>query len=256
MYDFRDTFGGVMSSKMTISPNNVDKIFKAIVHMVEIDGYDSINLNYAYEEGWTNEHATTLYWQLHKITDWLIEKGLEDKIELSIFNTECGKPQDKEDNNNWCGGNGLRIAIDYKGDIYPCLRYMESSLGDKVPPYIIGNLNCGINHTQEHRDRIKCLNCITRRSQSTEECFNCPISRLCGWCSAYNYEVFGTPNKRTTFTCCMHKARTLANVYHWKKLGINFLNNCPKEWAIPIIGEEEYNNLISMEVFKDGVNIS
>lgn len=148
------------------------------------------------------------------------------------------------------------IAADYKGDIYPCLRYMESSVGNDVPPYIIGNLEDGVNRKKEHCDRINCLRCITRKSQSPEECLNCPISRLCGWCSAYNYEVFGTPNKRTTFTCCMHKARVLANVYHWRKLKEDFPNNCPKEWAIPIIGEEEYEKLSLMEVEINGINIS
>ena len=56
------------------------------------------------------------------------------------------------------------IAVDYKGDIYPCLRYMESSVCDKRPPYIIGNLEQGVNCTPEHCDRVKCMSCVTRRS--------------------------------------------------------------------------------------------
>jgi len=52
------------------------------------------------------------------------------------------------------------LAMDYKGDLYPCLRYMESSVGDKVKPYIIGNVKEGI--TQQ--DKIDKLNEITRRS--------------------------------------------------------------------------------------------
>jgi radical SAM protein with 4Fe4S-binding SPASM domain len=36
------------------------------------------------------------------------------------------------------------IAVDYKGDIYPCIRYMESSLGNSAPPIIIGNVYDGI----------------------------------------------------------------------------------------------------------------
>jgi radical SAM protein with 4Fe4S-binding SPASM domain len=140
------------------------------------------------------------------------------------------------------------LAMDYKGDIYPCLRYMESSLGNKVPPFTIGNLEDGINCKKEHCDRVNCLSCITRRSQSTDKCFNCPISSGCAWCSAYNYEVFGTPNKRATFICCMHKARTLANFYYWRKRGIAYPMNCPEEWAIEIIGEEEFKKLIELGV--------
>jgi radical SAM protein with 4Fe4S-binding SPASM domain len=36
------------------------------------------------------------------------------------------------------------ISVDYKGDIYPCIRYMESSLGNDVEPIIIGNVNTGM----------------------------------------------------------------------------------------------------------------
>ena len=50
----------------------------------------------------------------------------------------------------------------------------------------------------------------------------------------------------------MHKARGLANVYYWnkkyEKLGINRKKHmwCPEEWAIPIIGKEEYNYLLKL----------
>ena len=71
-------------------------------------------------------------------------------------------------------------------------------------------------------------------------------------CSAYNYQKFGTANKRATYICDMHKSASLANVYFWnklyKQLNINkkFKMNCPKEWAIPIIGEDEYNYLFNL----------
>ena len=68
------------------------------------------------------------------------------------------------------------------------------------------------------KNNINLISNITRKSQSTEECFNCPIAAGCSWCSAYNYEQFGTPNKRATNICCMHKAASLANVYYWNKI--------------------------------------
>lgn len=251
---YREALDGYMGSKMTIAPGNVDKVFEAVSYMIEKNGYNHINLNCVYEEGWTINHATTLYWELHKLADWIVEKGLQDKVELSIFEGENGQPMREDDNSNWCGGTGLMIALDYKGDIFPCLRYMESSVSDKVPPYIIGNLDCGINKIQEHKDRLECMSCITRRSQSTDECFNCLIAKGCAWCSAYNYEVFGTPNKRATFSCDMHKARSLATVYYKRAIGKEYPLYCPKEWAIEIIGEEEYNKLYAMEVTKIGNN--
>jgi uncharacterized protein len=93
---------------------------------------------------------------------------------------------------------------------------------------------------------------ITRRSQSTDECYYCPIGAGCAWCSGYNYEEFGTPNKRATYICIMHKAESLANVYYWnklyKKLNINktFNMNIPREWALEIINIDEYNYLLNL----------
>lgn len=246
---YREELGGRMGSKMTIAPGNVDKVDQAVESMVT-NGYRQINLNCVYEEGWTNEHAAILYGQLIRLTDWLADQGLLDEVDLSIFTQFCGKP-DPEDR-NWCGGTGLMMAVDWKGDIYPCLRYMESSVGEKREPYIIGDLEHGIRREKAHCDRVDCLACITRRSQSTDECWECPIAMGCGWCSAYNYECFGTPNKRATYICCMHKARALANVYYWRRRGEDFPLNCPREWALPIIGAEEYDKLEAMKAEKGG----
>ena len=50
----------------------------------------------------------------------------------------------------------------------------------------------------------------------------------------------------------MHKARVLASVYYWntyhKKMNDGKVMHLfvPKQWAVPIIGEEEYNMLVSL----------
>lgn len=239
--------GGIVGSKMTIAPGNVCYVYPAVRSMIEY-GYRKIHLNCIYEKGWEIHHARELYWQFHQLTDWLISNGLEKDVSLSIFDTQCGHPLSKDENMNWCGGTGLMLAVDWKGDIYPCLRYMESSVGDSLPAYTIGNTKDGIMMCDIHRDRVQCLSCITRQSQSTDECYNCPIASGCGWCSAYNYEIFGTPNRRTTFICVMHKTRVLANVYYWRKLGVSYNMDCKKEWAVEIVGEDEYRNLSNMKV--------
>lgn len=143
------------------------------------------------------------------------------------------------------------LAFDPEGIAYPCLRYMESSLGDDVPPLIVGSVD-GLFDTEEHKYTADCLSCITRRSQSTDECFNCPIASGCSWCSAYNYQSLGTPNKRSTHICNMHKARSLANVYYWNKyyrknnMNERFKMYLPKEEALKFITEDEYNMLLEL----------
>ena len=214
---YMEVLGGYMGSKMTIAPQNVMYIAEAVKSLIE-NNYQEINLNCVYEEGWTTDHAKILYEQLKILADYIIDNNLYEDLLISIFNEKNFKPMPEEENNNWCGGTGKMIAVDWKGDIYPCIRYMESSLGTDQKPLKIGNVYDGVLQTEEEQQTNKCLQCITRRSQSTDECFNCPIAQGCSWCSAYNYQVFGTADKRATFICPMHKAESLANAYYWNKV--------------------------------------
>lgn len=141
------------------------------------------------------------------------------------------------------------ISVDPDGVIFPCIRYMESSLGGQQEPYSIGDVENGICQTECHKCRVAVLKKIDRRTQSTDECFNCPIGEGCSWCTAYNYQIFGTPDKRATYICVMHQARALGNYYFWnkyyRKRGLpNRMNiHIPEEWALEIISKEEWNML-------------
>lgn len=249
--DYQENRQGRMGSKMTLAPSNISYTYKAYRNFID-NGYTNINLNCVYEKGWTKEHAKILYEQLKLIADDILENNLEDEIRLAMFEETFFKSKEENDLKNWCGGTGFMISCDWKGDIYPCIRYMESSLGPNIKPLIIGNVDVGIGVLPEHKEVIKMLEGIDRRTQSTDECFYCPIAEGCSWCSAYNYQETGTPNKRATYICIMHKARSLANVYYWNKKykkhneNKHFIMNCPKEWALEIIPEEEYNMLLDL----------
>lgn len=245
VHHFTNELGGIMGSKMTLSPNNVQYTFEALKSLIQ-EGYDEINLNCVYEKGWETKHATILYYQLKQIADYLIDNDLDDKIFVSMFRQNSFRPKSKDDSENWCGGNGQMISVDWKGDIYPCIRYMESSLGDSVPPIKIGNVYDGMMVD------INCINCINqlkevnRLTQSTEECLNCRIAEGCSWCQAYNYQDSGGDiNHRATHICIMHQATSLANTYYWnKKFLLNNELNRMKIWledekALEIIPKEE-----------------
>ena len=159
-----------------------------------------------------------------------------------------------EENTNWCGGVADQsIAIDYKGDMYPCIRYMDSSLNGEREPICLGNIDRGYLKTEQDLNNYNKISNITRRSQSTDECFYCPIATGCAWCSAYNYQETGSVNKRVTHICIMHKARALANVYFWnrvyKDFGVNkiFENNLPEIECLKIIPKEEYDLLQKLQ---------
>jgi len=124
-----DILHGTMGSKMTLAPSNVMYTFEAVKGLIE-QGYKEINLNCIFEKGWEEKHAIILYNQLKLLANYILKNNLEDELYISIFEEYMFHPKALEDTQNWCGGNGAMIAIDWKGDIYPCIRYMESSLGN------------------------------------------------------------------------------------------------------------------------------
>ena len=243
--------GYYMGSKITIAPGNLVHCYDAITHMVDL-GYTEINANVVYEKGWNLEHAQEFYRQLKRIADYWIEHDIVDTHFLALFEDHFFHPKAENDLENWCGGTGSMLSMDPDGYLYPCIRYMESSLGTDRPPLRIGHVDTGIAQDECTKNCVDCLNAINRRTESSDECFYCPIAEGCSWCSAYNYQVFGTVDSRCTYICDMHKARSLANVYFWnryfedKEKPEYFEMFCPKEWALPIIGEEEYNFLFDM----------
>lgn len=252
---YRNNYNILDETKMTISPNNILYLNDALTNLIG-EGYKYISCNYIFEKGWDYSHATMLYNELKKISNYLINNHLYDKVFIRFFDEDMFQPAKIEDNENFCGGicktgqKQVYYAVKYDGQIYPCIRYMNSSLNDKQPELPIGNINNELN--EQYSKNIELLSNITRRSQSTDECFYCPIAAGCGWCSGYNYEEFGTPNKRATYICCMHQARALANVYYWNTL-YNYLNinkkfkmYLPKDKALNIIDENEYNYLLKL----------
>ena len=240
---YRKYYDAILSSKMTLSPDNINFVFPALVNLWENE-YNFIYCNCIYEKGWTTEHAKILYYELKKVADYLLNNHLERIKGTSILNLDLSQQKNISDK-NFCGGDGNMLAVDYKGDLYPCLRYMESSIGQSQSPYIIGNVNDGIGYNQQTKDMIAGLD-VTYQSQSPQECIDCPVSSECGWCSALNYQEFGTINKRTTYTCLMHKARVLANYYYQNKMGGNYPFLINKQDAIDIIGEDETNYLMEL----------
>lgn len=250
---YMNTYDSNMSTKMTFAPENLEYAYKAVKNLIEL-GYKTIHCNPIYEDKWSEEHPRIYYEQLKQIADYFIENKLYNDVFVAIFDKSlCGAVDCENDNKNYCGTTGSMLSLDYKGDIYPCIRFMPSSLGEDVPAFKIGDIYNGINNLPDHRDKVNLLDSITYVSQSDNECLSCPISSGCGWCTAYNYQATGTPNKRIKSICGMHKARILANVYYWNKVfeDGNFDDEpypmlVPKEWALNIISEEEYNMLLDL----------
>lgn len=218
-HEYKEQYGSMPITKMTLAPQNIRYTSDAIKNLIH-EGYDEIHLNCQFEDGWKLEHARIFYDQLVELTDYVINNELYDKIYISIFDENFFRPLDPViHDENWCGGTTTNmIAVDYKGDLFPCIRYMDSSLNGAQPPILIGNVDRGYLASESDVKNIEKISNITRRSQSTDECYYCPIAAGCAWCSGLNYQETGSANCRVTHICIMHKARALANVYYWNKL--------------------------------------
>ena len=179
MKHFNSHYYEESSTKVTIAPENLHNLNKIVQFFVD-EGMEDINANTVFEAEWTEDQAKEFYVELKKMADYLIELNNED-IDVSLFREDVFRPISEEDNQNFCGGTGAMLAFDPEGIAYPCLRYMKSSLGDAVPPITVGTVD-GIFETEKDKETKRCLDCITRRSQSTDECWNCPIGAGCAWC--------------------------------------------------------------------------
>ena len=238
------------STKVTIAPENLPYLSDIVNFFIEA-GSNQINANPIFEHNWTIEEAKVYYKELYKIADICLN-NLD--ISTSLFTERCGLPMLSNNNQSWCGGTGLMLAFDPEGQAYPCLRYMSSSLGSDRKPIIIGNYN-GIYKTKEEKEIYNKLNNITRKSQSTNECFNCSVAWECAWCSAWNYQELGTPNKRSTNICWMHRTRSLVNSYYYnnyyrlseieRRMPV-YLN---RDLATKIISDEEYDLLLQLSFY-------
>jgi len=251
IHDWR-AHGNEMGSKITLCPANIDKCFEASKFMVE-EGYNIIHINFVYEEGWSIDDAKVCYEQLKKFADYMLELDAPQNIFYALFDYDKYTPQNEAEDKNWCGGDGNMLAIDPDGRLFPCIRYMESALGTEVEPICIGDVDNGIGKCAKCQKCIKMLEGVTRSvcCEGTD-CLDCPVSTGCGWCSGYNYQRYGTLKKRTTFQCWLHKAASLANVYYLNKLNRKFNDSyrvkmyLPKEDALQIISEDEYNMLVDL----------
>lgn len=235
---------GNLGSKITVSPNNVKYIYEGVKSFVE-SGFRYVNINCCFEDVWTTEAAKELFNQLIKLSDWITENNLYEQIYIALLSeTQYGQIPEQHLNTNWCGvgGNGM-VSIDYKGDFYPCLRFMSSSLGPEIKPIKIGNIKDGLGETEKDKETLQLLSECTRNKLSDEKCLKCPIAIGCSWCIGYCYQYYGDLTKKTNFICEAHKLSALATKYLTKV-------NKDKEAFLSIqLNYSMYENLIDLNTF-------
>jgi len=240
---------GYDSTKLTIVPDNIPYLTKGVINLIDL-GFTNIHLNCAFEDIWHINDAKELYKQLKNLADYIVTNEVEDKVYIALFDAEKYMPiTDEMHKKSWCGSNSNMLALNPDGQIFPCIRFMETSLKDTQPPFEIGDINSGINKTEKHKNSVNILKDSSTDSISPQQCLDCPIMSGCSWCNAYNYQCYGTINHKTLFICDCHKAAALGALY-LAKISHN-QESCEniaitKEIALDIIDETEWNYLSSL----------
>ena len=233
-------------TKITLCHENIQYLFEAITNVWEL-GIVCAYTNCVYEDVWNIEDAKILYREMKKLADYIVEHELYKSKYCSLFSEDIGDAV-KDLDSNWCGGNGQMLAIGTDGKCYPCLRFMKYALKEGRKEQPVGCISKGLDSKNENKFLLE-LKGVTLRTQSDDKCLNCPIGGGCSLCTGFNYDEFGTPNKRATYSCITHQARVMANTYYWnklyKKLNIDKTMelNIPRDWALEIIDEKEFDML-------------
>lgn len=237
------------STKITIAPSNVSYVAEGLINMIKL-GFTFIHANCVFEEGWTLSDAKILYNEMNKVSKYIIENNLQDKIYIALFDTSKYVPIDDEvAEHNWCGvSSQSMIALDYKGLIYPCIRFMESSIGHDLTPFTVGDLDNGLYGTKEYKDRYDIISNLTIKNMSPQKCLDCTVASGCAWCTGYCYQR-GDIYHKTLFNCLTQKAQALAckKFYYDIKDWNNYDKINVDKFALEIISQDEWNKFNKKE---------
>jgi len=200
------------STKATIGHDDLPFVKESVLHLWSL-GIKHVNMNCVFENVWQDGDDALLEEQLRALADHVLEHRLYRDYHCSLFQETVGRSLDPErDTQNWCGA-GKMLAVDGRGDFYPCIRFAGFSLQHRMAR-VIGNCFSGIN-TNKLRPYLS----LDRRTQSPPECMSCEVNGGCAWCQGANYDFAETDtiSQRATFICKMHKARVRANQYYWDR---------------------------------------
>lgn len=203
----------VGGTKVTISSDDIPYIKESVLHLYSL-GIKEININVVFEDVWKIGDDLLFEQQLIELADAIIDGRYYKEYACSFFSEYIGKPMDpKSDNSNWCGA-GKMLAIDAKGNFYPCTRFAGYALRNKES-IIIGNIHDGID-----KNKLRPFLSLDRTTQSPHKCIKCNVATGCAWCQGENYDAAETDTifQRSTAICRMHKARVRANNYYWYRL--------------------------------------
>jgi radical SAM peptide maturase (CXXX-repeat target family) len=191
------------TTKSTVSQNTLPHLFRTIKFLTDLELTD-IFINLIYEAEWTDEDAAIYYDQLILAADYLIDSGVYETSNVSLFH-ELLNTDNFNRKSGWCGCGNSMLAISPDGGIYPCLRFYTGK------DWIVGDVWNGINN-----ERITPFQyCHNERNS---ECRDCELLCKCPHCLGWDYQSTGSIFNRSTNICKMFKAQVKANQYFFGRI--------------------------------------
>lgn len=195
---------GELSTKVTINHDNLALFRRGIVYLMTEVGLPTVHANVVFEDVWQDGDDDLFEHELMHLGAELRAAGVELK-RCSLFTAGIGRPIPQGDSKqNWCGCGRYMISIDPDGHLYPCNHFVPSGLGKrKAEP---------IGHVLTRVDPMKLAPylAMNRETKSPPECLSCDVATGCAWCAGFDFDEYGTLDKRATYICRMHKARVRA----------------------------------------------
>ncbi|MBN2532779.1 MAG: radical SAM peptide maturase, CXXX-repeat target family [Spirochaetales bacterium] len=200
-------------TKVTVASDDLPLIKESVLHLWSL-GIKEVNINCVFENVWKEGDDKILEDQLTQLADVIIDNDFYVDHYCSFFSDFIGKPLDISNNTNWCGSGKKMLAVDCRGNFYPCNRFLPFTMSGKNIRSV-GNCHDGVD-----LNKLRPFFALDRLSQSPEECITCEAASGCALCVGLNYDESDTDTiyQRATFICEMHKARCRANHYYWDKL--------------------------------------
>ena len=200
-------------TKVTIGHDDLPYVKDSIIHLWNL-GMKVVPANVVFENVWQEGDDAIFYEQLKELADYIIDNEMWYEYNTTLFTQGIGSPLEEEELKRNSCGTGSMVAVDSKGNLYPCIRFMEYSL-ENQKGYVTGNIYDGVN-----RDKVRPFYFLNTKNANDDECLKCPIASGCQWCTGYNYDQSKDASifQREKSICKMHKARVRANNYLWSRL--------------------------------------
>lgn len=225
------------TTKATFSHDDIPYLKDSIISLWNL-GMKIVPANVVFEDVWQEGDDLIFENQLKDLADYIIDKEIWGDHSVRFFDPQNGFPATEDTlERNFCG-SGKMLAIDCKGNLFPCIRFYDMSLSYRKA-IKIGDIEKGIDN-----DKIRPFQLLSYKAQSTEKCLNCQVATGCAWCTGGNYDTADTDTiyQRATFICKMHKANMRANEYFWNKLS-KILGYMPGERQVYIDEMEAHQNI-------------